>query len=137
MISLIQMLLALLGWVISFYFTGVYYKWLAPDAFWIPQICRMSEKTCLSVLDTPRAKMFGVPNAVFGLFVYAYIALDSLFFPPYFGFALISVSLFRSIYLAYSLLFVTRIPCKLCFTAHFVNVCLFGLYWLQIFVLKG
>jgi uncharacterized membrane protein len=131
-----QILFALVGWIIAFYFTGVYYKWLSPDIFWIPKICRMSEKTCVSVLDTPRAKMAGIPNSVFGLFVYAYLALDAIVFPPYLGFLLITASLARSIYLAYSLLFITRIPCKLCFTAHALNLALFLLYLLQIFALK-
>jgi uncharacterized membrane protein len=40
--------------------------------------------------------------------------------------------LLRSIYLAYSLLFVTKIPCPLCFAGHTINLLLFLIQW-QVF----
>jgi len=122
------LLLLLAGLTISVYFTGVYYHWFHPDVFWIPQICRLEEKSCLLVLDTPRAKIFGIPNSAFGIGIYLYLMLDLFFFPPFLGFLLLAAALTRSIYLAYSLIFITKIPCVLCFTSHAVNLVLFIIY---------
>ena len=133
--ALLIIILSGLGLWISVYFTGVYYKWFHPDVFWIPRICQLEEKTCLSVLDTPRAKIFGIPNSAFGIFAYLYLIIDQFFFPPYFGLILLFFALFRSLYLAYSLLFITKIPCRLCFTSHAINLVLFLIYLSE--VLKG
>ena len=126
--DLFQFFLASLGLLISIYFTGVYFKWFSADARWIPTFCRLGEKTCASVLDTPRAKLFGLPNSLFGIGVYSYLIVDVFWFSPRLGFFLTAASLLRSVYLAYSLLFITRIPCVLCFTSHGVNLLLFFLY---------
>lgn len=133
MIFLLIFLLAAGGFWISVYFSGVYYKWFSADVFWMPKICRLQEKTCLSVLDTPRAKIFGIPNSVFGLFVYSYVIADLYFFPPHLGFILLAFAVLRSVYLVYSLLFVTKIPCPLCFTSHGINLTLFILYGVKLF----
>ena len=125
--------LCVIGFWISVYFTGVYYRWFPADVTWIPQVCRMSEKSCRSVLDTPRAKLFGVPNAVFGMAAYGYVILNLFFFPAWPGFLLLSLALLRSLYLAYSLLFVTKIPCPLCFTTHGINLVLFLIYLKRMF----
>ena len=120
--------LACVGLWISVYFTGVAFKWFSPNVFWVPRVCRLGEKSCLYVLETPRAKFFGVPNSVFGIFMYLYVLADLFFFPPHFGLFLTAVALARSLYLAYSLLFVTKVPCVLCFTSHAVNLALFLFY---------
>ena len=120
--------LPFLGLLISIYFTGVYYGWFSPDVFWIPKICRLERESCLTVLETPRAKIFGIPNSVFGIAIYIYILLDQFFFNPVWGLILIGFALIRSVYLAYSLIFITKVPCVLCFTSHLVNLCLFLIY---------
>jgi uncharacterized membrane protein len=130
--DIIIFILAIVGLWISIYFTGVYYKWFHPDVVWVPQICQLEEKSCLLVLDTPRAKIFGVPNSAFGIGLYLYIVLDLFYFPPLLGFILMSLALLRSFYLAYSLLFITRIPCRLCFTSHAINLVLFMIYLVQV-----
>ena len=121
------------GLWISVYFTGVYYKWFSPQVMWVPQVCRLDEKSCLNVLDTPRAKIFGVPNSAFGIFVYGYLLFSSHFFPPHAGLVLLAFALGRSIYLAYSLIFVTKIPCKLCFASHAINPSLFLIFAWKVF----
>ena len=125
MINLIIFALSLIGLWISTYFTGVYYKWFSLDVRWIPKVCRLKEETCVTVLGTPRAKLFGIPNSAFGIFLYLYLILDLFFFSPVIALIALGFSLLRSIYLAYSLLFVTRIPCILCFTTHVINLALF------------
>jgi len=82
----------------------------------------------LNVLETPRAKIFGIPNSAFGIVIYFYLILDQFLFPPWIGLLLLGVALLRSVYLAYSLLFITKIPCVLCFTSHGINLTLFLIY---------
>ena len=119
------LILSFVGLWISIYFTGVYYKWFRPDVFWIPQVCQLKESSCMMILDTPRAKLFGVPNSVFGIGLYIYLILN-LFahFSSVVALILLALAVIRSIYLAYSLIFVTKVPCPLCFTGHVINIIL-------------
>jgi len=124
--------LAFVGLVISTYFTSVAFRWLRPDARWIPAFCRMGEKTCASIVFTPRARVFGVPNSVLGQLFYLALLVglplglleQQWMFALYFGASLVTVAL--AVYLTYSLLFITRVPCVLCFTSHGINaaICL-------------
>jgi uncharacterized membrane protein len=80
-----------------------------------------------SVVQTPAARTIaGVPNAAFGLIYYPLVALGTLaglWLPAArlvtFGGATLA-ALF-SLYLAYSLLFVTRRACPFCWTGHIAN----------------
>ena len=93
----------------------------------------MGEKTCATIVFTPRARLFGVPNSLLGQ-VY-YVALLAglwggfLFSRPAF-FLYLSASLLTvlvGVFLSYSLLFITRVPCTLCFTSHAINAMVFVL----------
>lgn len=125
-------LLCVLGLWISVYFTAVSYRWVSPDVKWVPQFCRLKEATCQLVVHTPRAKLFGIPNSVYGIALYSYLLLYFLGLPlPWaVGFAGAALAALRSLYLAYSLLFVTRILCPLCFTTHGINLILSIYLWL-------
>ena len=119
------LILSFVGLWISAYFTGVYYKWFRPDVFWIPQVCQLKESSCMMILDTPRAKLFRVPNSVFGIGLYIYLILNSFaHFSSVVALILLALAVIRSIYLAYSLIFVTKVPCPLCFTGHIINIIL-------------
>jgi uncharacterized membrane protein len=79
-----------------------------------------------SVVHTARARAIGkIPNAAFGLFYYAAIAVATLLpAAPAVGWLVFGLSLVAalfSVYLAYSLLFVTRMPCPYCWTSHAIN----------------
>lgn len=79
-----------------------------------------------SVVQTPRARLFGgLPNSVFGLAYYLCIAIaaffQSLIWVHAFTLAAAAFAAATSVYLAYSLLFVTRRPCAYCWTGHAVN----------------
>lgn len=117
--------LSFIGLWISFYFTGVYYRWFPPHVVWIPRVCQLKEENCMTVLGTPRAKLFGIPNSVFGMALYLYLIADLFWFPPLIALIFLGFALLRSLFLAHSLLFVTRIPCPLCFTGHGINLALF------------
>ena len=123
--SFIVLLLCLAGLWISIYFTGVSYHWFPPDVKWIPKVCQLKESSCMMIVDTPRAKIFGIPNSVFGIGLYSYLILSIfVYLPPVMAILLLAFAVVRSIYLAYSLIFVTKIPCPLCFTSHVINIIL-------------
>jgi len=133
MISILIIALSVIGLWISFYFTGVYYNWFSPYVPWIPKVCQVPEKGCATIVRSPRAKLFGIPTATFGLFVYTYLIVDVFLFPPLLGFFLLSAASLRSVYLTYSLLYVTKVSCPLCFTSHAINLSLFAIYLFFVF----
>ena len=124
------------GVLIASYFTAVAYRWVSPDTPWVPAICRMGERTCASIVFTPTARVLGPPNSVLGLLFYATLASGAasggLDHPPIRLAALgaTGFALLVSLYLTYSLLFVTRVTCVLCFASHAINLLLFAvLVW--------
>ncbi len=125
--------LAALGLLISSYFTAIAYRWVKPDANWIPSFCRMGEQTCASIVFTPRARVFGLPNSLLGQVFYVALMVavvgDFLFTEPLVYVYLLAslVTVFLGMYLTYSLLFITRVACKLCFTSHGINLVIFVL----------
>jgi uncharacterized membrane protein len=83
------------------------------------------ELTEPSVVATPRARVGRTPNAAIGLAYYLALALatTSLHVPLVWwaaAAAALGAAAF-SAYLAYSLLFVTRMPCVYCWTSHAAN----------------
>ena len=64
------LLLSAAGFVIATYFTSVAYRWIRADEKWIPAFCRMEEQTCASIVFTSQARVFGLPNSVFGIVFY-------------------------------------------------------------------
>ena len=61
--------LALVGAALATYFTLAYYGWIEAHA--LPAaFCRRDERSCLTVLQTPYARLFGVPNSLLGLLLY-------------------------------------------------------------------
>ena len=133
MIEISIAILSAAGLWLSIYFCGLYYRWFSPDVPWVPKVCRIGTGECASVVDTPRAKLFGIPNSVFGLGLYSYLILSLWFLPQEPALALIVTAVLRSLYLAYSLLFVTRTPCVLCFASHLIDLVLAGLVFLRYF----
>src|SRR3972149_2566116 len=122
------LLLSFVGFLISLYFTLVYYQKIPANYYLVPRICRMNETTCQTVLSTRDARMFGFPNSVLGFLFYAIV-----FFITLIGgwegnrfvrwvFLLISILVvLLSVYLLYSLLFRIKIVCPLCFVSHGIN----------------
>lgn len=119
------------GLAISTYFTAVAYRWIAPDAAWLPPVCRMGEKTCATVVDTPRARVFGIPNSVLGQVWYLALIVatplgTTFALPWWWGFFLAAAgTVALGVFLTYSLLYITRVHCTLCFTSHGLNLALF------------
>lgn len=130
--AILLIALSVVGLLISSYFTAVAYRWVPPDARWIPSFCRMDEKTCASIVFTPEARVFFVPNSALGLLFYLAIMAGAIFgwiYGPeplsaaYVVASALTVSL--GVYLSYALLFVNRVACPLCFTSHGINLVIF------------
>ncbi|HEV8131475.1 MAG TPA: vitamin K epoxide reductase family protein [Acidobacteriota bacterium] len=125
--------LALIGLSISTYFTAIAYGWMDPEARYIPKFCQMGKETCASIVFTPRARVFGVPNSLLGQLYYL-LLLAGILSGWLWQFPLVQVMLAASlltvllgVYLTYSLLFWTKVSCKLCFTSHALNAVIFVL----------
>ena len=84
-----------------------------------------------SVVQTSRARLFGgIDNATIGLVYYPAVLIGSFFMALpavrwcVLGAALVAVIV--SIYLAYSLLVVTKMQCPNCMLAHAMNIAILG-----------
>ncbi len=125
MIQSLLVLLALTGFLISLYFTGVYYNYLRSDVWWVPVFCRMKEQTCRSIVQTPEARIFGVPNFALGLLFYILLIVSVL--GNIGGFLLdilIATAIFTvvlAVYLIYALRVRLKTDCVLCYAAHGIN----------------
>lgn len=128
---------ALVGLLVATYFTAVAYRWMAPDAAWVPAVCRLDEGTCASIVFSPQARVLGIPNSVLGQAWYALLLLGaatgSLGTEPWHtGFVVVAAgTVVLGFYLAWSLLFVLRVNCRLCFLSHAINL------WLLAVLLAG
>ena len=97
----------------------------------------MGKQTCASIVFTPRARVFGLPNSLLGQVFYVALFVgvplgfleNSILFRLYLGASLVTVVL--GLYLSYSLLFITRVRCPLCFTSHGLNAAIFVLLLLR------
>ncbi|MBV9332678.1 MAG: vitamin K epoxide reductase family protein [Candidatus Eremiobacteraeota bacterium] len=84
-----------------------------------------------SVVKTPRAHLFGVPNSLVGALYYPAMAVAVWVIGGRIAEVILLVvalgAAVTSAYLAYSLIFVTRRECPYCWTAHIVNWSLLAL----------
>lgn len=123
--QILLIVLASAGFLISLYFTGVYYGYLRSDVWWIPKFCRMEQGSCISILRTPEARIFGVPNFVLGLVFYGALFFAVLGGRHGFLFdLLIATAIFTvilAVYLIYALRVRLKTDCVLCYAAHGIN----------------
>lgn len=124
---LLILFLAAGGFLLAAYFTGVTYRLIPADAPWIPRVCRLKEESCRRIVDTPRARVFGVPNSLLGMGWYAGLAgLAAAGWAPSWVAAACQVVAWGTValgaFLTWSLLREIRVRCVLCFTAHALNL---------------
>jgi uncharacterized membrane protein len=124
--------LALAGLADAFYFTFAYYGRIK-KARWVPEIlCARQGSNCVTVVQTPYARVFGVPNSLLGIVYYLVLILWVVAAPPLAAvrWALIAASagtVMLGSYLIYSLRRKLYIDCPLCYAAHAINAVLFVL----------
>jgi len=121
--------LALAGLADALYFTFAYYGRIK-KARWVPEIlCAREGSNCVTVVQTPYARVFGVPNSLLGVVYYLLLILWAVAAPRVsaVGWALIAASagtVMLGSYLVYSLRRKLYIDCPLCYAAHAINAIL-------------
>lgn len=140
---------ALAGLADALYFTFAYYGRIK-KARWIPEIlCAREGSSCVTVLQTPYARVFGIPNSLLGIFYYILVISWALIGPglamawegvrvlvPWVGWAFVAAgagTVALGFYLIYALRRKLHIDCPMCYTAHAINSALFILLILEIF----
>jgi uncharacterized membrane protein len=141
MLRLSIALLSLGGLADALYFTLAYYGRIR-KAPWVPEIlCARKDSSCASVLRTPYARIFTLPNSLLGVVYYLVLMVWITFVPRHvsisghplrpfetLGLFLLGASLSSVVlgfYLIYALRRVLRIHCPLCYAAHAINIILF------------
>jgi uncharacterized membrane protein len=143
-IQALIIVLSLTGLVISIYFTLAYYGRIR-KARWVPEIlCAREGSSCVTVVQTPYAHVFGVPNSLLGIIYYTslilcvvadwpppmdiqyrdtyYVLSPTVIFLPF-----STATVLLGFYLIYALRRRLHINCPLCYTAHAINLAIFVL----------
>jgi uncharacterized membrane protein len=112
--------LALAGLIISLYFTFAYYG-RVKKARWVPQsLCAREGSNCVTVVQTPYARVFGAPNSLLGTVLY--LAVGRWLIWALIGATALAVAL--GFYLIYALRRILHTGCPLCYAAHAINAAL-------------
>lgn len=133
LIRVILGLLGILGFLISLLFTLVYYKKMRSDALFLPEVCRLEDSTCQTLIRRPEARLLGIPNFLIGLCFY--LAVIALSLMPAGAAPLLERTLVFAggaavtfgVFLSYTLIIRLHTHCILCFASHLINACIFGL----------
>lgn len=149
LLSTLVIILSLVGLGDAIYFTLAFYG-RVENARWVPEIlCAREGSSCVTVVKTPYARVFGWPNSLFGIVYYLVLIgwnlipaarLDTLDWnaPPLsflFRFLLTAASAVTVVlgaYLVYALREKLHIDCPLCYLAHSINAVLLVLVILTI-----
>ncbi len=145
LLRLLIIVLSLAGLADALYFTFAYYGRIK-KARWIPEIlCAREGSSCVTVVQTPYARVFGVPNSLLGIIYYLVLIawaakgvsnasswyIHFTYFvisPAYFLLVLTSATtVVLGFYLVWALRRKLHIGCPLCYTAHAINAALFVL----------
>jgi uncharacterized membrane protein len=145
MLRLLICVLSLAGLADALYFTIAYYGRIK-KARWVPEIlCAREGSSCVTVVQTPYARVFGVPNSLLGIVYYILVIAWAMqnrssrikvrvhpieYVVPVGMALLIFISagtIVLGFYLIYSLRRKLHIDCPLCYTAHAINAALFVL----------
>lgn len=141
-LRILILVLSVAGLADALYFTLAYYG-RVKKARWVPEVlCAREGSSCVTVVQSPYARVFGVPNSLLGILYYGVLIIWGLGYPwprfwglgwdkflVYVRFSnlLILVSIFTvglGFYLVYALRRKLRVDCPLCYTAHAINAAL-------------
>ena len=133
--------LSLAGLADALYFTFAYYGRVR-KLKWVPEVlCAREGSSCVTVVKTPYARVFGVPNSLLGVFYYGFLIYWAELGAPVgfeaeiggeyrilrIGWLLITagaVTVLLGFYLVYALRRKLGVDCPLCYAAHAINVVL-------------
>ena len=128
--TILLFILSGFGWTLSFYFYGVYKKFIPDMVWWMPTKLQMAKCRCKDIVDTPFGKILGQSNSFWGMWFYMGIIVFTSFtyftgnptFLFIFVFSLIGLAF--SIYLGFGL-FRLNVLCRTCLGVHGVNLAIF------------
>ena len=141
-IRILIVFLSIVGLANALYFTFAYYGRIK-KARWVPEIlCAREGSSCVTVVQTPYARVFGVPNSLLGIIYYvAVIAgaatdwsygtnwgihLADIFMGPSSLIKLAgAVTVVLGFYLIYALRRKLHTHCPMCYLGHAINATLF------------
>ena len=143
LVRLFIVVLSLAGLADALYFTLAYYGRIR-KARWVPEIlCAREGSNCVTVVRTPYARVFGVPNSLLGIVYYVLLLAWIMFVPRHasiaghvlrpfeiLGLLLLGAGLSSVVfgfYLIYALRRILYTHCPLCYVAHAINTVLFVL----------
>lgn len=145
LLRVIICVLSLGGLAEALYFTFAYYGRIR-QAKWVPEIlCAREGSSCITVVQTSYARVFGVPNSLLGIVYYLLLIVGARgswtfginlcihitsFVIPLGMAILILISAGTTVlgaYLVYALRRKLHVDCPLCYTAHAINTTLFVL----------
>lgn len=126
--------LALAGLVDALYFTLAYYGRVKKSR-WVPEVlCAREGSSCVTVVQTPYARVFGVPNSLLGIpyyiLVVGWILAGRPIAPAWFPRALVAASagtVALGFYLMHALRWKLGVHCPLCYAAHAINLAILAL----------
>ena len=119
-------ILSLVGLINATYFTLAFYGWIEASRLVPHALCRTDESGCLSVIRTPYARIFGLPNSVLGMGFYLTLLAGIQFGGDQAAIRMVLVALsgivfLVGLYLIYALRVHLRARCPLCYLAHGIN----------------
>lgn len=134
------LVLSLAGLVDALYFTFAYYGRVR-KARWVPEVlCAREGSSCVTVVETPYARLLGVPNSLLGIIYYLlliswvlaadrlHIYWDHTYFPlaalSWVPVAVSAATVVLGFYLIDALRRKLHVDCPLCYTAHAINLAL-------------
>jgi uncharacterized membrane protein len=131
MVAFLAFVLALAGLADALYFTFTYYGRIK-RVRWVPEIlCAREGSSCVTVVQTRYARVFGVPNSLPGIFFYVAVGswtlTGGIVQARWLVWALIAasaVAVALGFYLIYALRRILHTDCPLCYTAHAINAAL-------------
>ena len=131
LIPVFVLILALVGFVDSAYYTLIHYGVLGFGSPYMPMICDHKEGVCEMLANTDWASTMGLPNSIYGAAYYVLIAvlagirLATGAWPyPKLILAISVAAALSSLYLAWMMVYVVHVLCPLCVTAQAINIVL-------------
>lgn len=124
--------LAVAGFANALYFTLAYYGRVKKSR-WVPEIlCAREGSSCVTVVQTPYARVFGLPNSLLGIAYYLVVLAWELAGPAdvprwFIGLVLAAsvATVLLGFYLVYALRRKLHTHCPLCIAAHAINLGIF------------
>lgn len=141
-IRILIVFLSVVGLANALYFTFAYYGRIK-KARWVPELfCAREGSSCVTVVQTPYARVFGVPNSLLGIIYYLAVIAGAVTHWSYgtqwgFHFTYVvfspvtlikwasAVTIVLGFYLIYALRRKLHTHCPMCYLGHAINATIF------------